>query len=67
MGHIEIMTESCKACGYCIRFCPGKVLAEGKDINKKGYPYVIQVNPEKCTGCAQCAQMCPEAAIEVWR
>ena len=67
MGKVTILTESCKACGYCIKFGPKEVLAEGKDVNAKGYPHVTAVKPEACIGCAMCAQMCPEAAIEVWR
>ena len=67
MGKVTILKESCKACGYCIKFCPKEVLAEGKDVNAKGYPYVTAVKPKACIGCAMCAQMCPEAAIEVWR
>lgn len=67
MGKVTILKESCKTCGYCIKFCPKEVLAIGKEVNAKGYPYVVAEKPEACIGCAMCAQMCPEAAIEVWR
>lgn len=66
-GRVEIRKESCKACGYCVKFCPKNVLEFGKDVNSKGYEYVQAVRPEDCIGCAQCAQICPDAAIEVWR
>ena len=67
MGKVEILQESCKACGYCVKFCPRDVLALGKEVNAKGYLFVVAEKAEDCIGCAMCAQMCPEAAIEVWR
>jgi len=30
-GKVEIIAELCKACGYCIKFCPKQVLAYGKN------------------------------------
>ncbi len=66
-GRIEIRSESCKACGYCIKFCPKNVLDFGKDVNPQGYRYITMVRPENCIGCATCALMCPDAAIEVYR
>lgn len=66
-GKVEITTELCKSCQYCIISCPKKVLEVGEDVNSKGYPYVIAARPEDCIGCAMCAQICPDSAIEVWR
>ena len=67
MPEVRIRTESCKSCGYCVKFCPKGVLAVGKEVNTKGYQYVTAVKPEACIACAMCAQMCPDAAIEVYR
>jgi 2-oxoglutarate ferredoxin oxidoreductase subunit delta len=67
MSRVTILKESCKSCGYCVRFCPEEVLAVGSEVNAKGYPFVVAKEPEKCIGCAMCAQMCPDAAIEVYR
>ena len=66
-GNVEIRAESCKSCGYCVKFCPKGVLAIGEDVNQKGYQYVVAAKPEECTGCATCGQVCPDAAIEVYR
>ena len=66
-GIIEINSEACKSCQYCVISCPKKILVVGEEVNSFGYPYVISAEPEKCIGCAMCAQICPEAAIEVWR
>ena len=66
-GKVEIRAESCKSCGYCVKFCPKGVLAIGEDVNQKGYQYVVAAKPEECTGCATCAVMCPDVAITVWR
>ena len=67
MAKVEIRAESCKSCTYCIKACPKNVLAVGHEVNSKGYPFVVVLNPENCIGCAMCAQMCPDAAIEVYR
>lgn len=67
MPKIEVITERCKACGYCVKFCPKECLAIGKNVNSKGYEYVESVKPEECTGCAICGRMCPDGAIEVYR
>lgn len=66
-GKIEVRSESCKSCGYCVRFCPKNVLELGEDVNSKGYRYAVAARPEDCIGCAQCGVICPDAAIEVWR
>ena len=67
MPQVTIRAESCKSCGYCVKFCTKGVLAVGHQVNSKGYPYVAAVHPESCIGCAVCGRMCPDAAIEVYR
>lgn len=65
-GKVEIHAELCKACGYCVKFCPKKVLDFGKNVNSKGYAYVTAVN-EDCIACCSCARMCPAGAIDVYK
>lgn len=67
MPNVEIYTELCKSCLYCVSTCPKKVLDITSASNSKGYQYVVAVRPEDCIGCAMCAVMCPDAAIEVYR
>ena len=67
MAQVTIRAESCKSCGYCIKFCPKHVLAVGRSVNSKGYEYVEPVHPEDCIGCAICARMCPDGAIDVYK
>jgi len=62
-----VLKELCKSCLYGIEVCPKKVLNVGKEINTKGYQYVVPVKPDECTGCTLCATMCPDAAIEVYK
>lgn len=62
---IKIHIQLCKACGYCIHYCPVNILALGSNINAKGYQYAEVLDMEKCVGCQTCAVMCPEAAIEL--
>ena len=67
MPKVEIRSESCKACEYCIVTCPKKVLAMGAANSSKGYHYVVPANPDACIGCKLCAIVCPDAAIEVYK
>ncbi len=67
MAKVEILTEICKSCRFCISVCPKDVLNVTSEVNLKGYQYVVAVNPEACIGCALCATMCPDAAIEVYK
>lgn len=66
-GAIIIDTERCKGCELCTPACPQNVISLGKQVNSKGYIYVIAQNPEECTGCMNCAIICPDGAIEVYR
>ena len=67
MAKVEIRSERCKSCLYCIKFCPKDVLAVGENVNSKGYEYVVPVNMDACIGCAMCARICPDGAIDVYR
>lgn len=64
-GEIHIIKDRCKGCGFCVEFCPKKVLELSKEFNIKGYhpPYVQ--NPEECRECHLCEIICPEFAIYV--
>lgn len=66
-GIVEIYTEACKSCLYCVKTCPQKVLGTTDAVNSKGYQYAVPVNPDACIGCAMCATICPDAAITVYR
>ena len=62
-GSIQIDVERCKACGFCVEFCPSHVLALSSAFNAKGYHPPYMVNPEKCSGCDLCGMYCPDFAI----
>lgn len=62
-GTVSIIVERCKACGFCVEFCPTKVLALSSAFNSKGYHPPHVVNPEKCSGCDLCGMYCPDFAI----
>lgn len=59
---IEINSEKCTGCGYCVRQCPGQliVLKEKKAVFV-GNPFFGEV----CVACWNCKTICPEGAIEV--
>ena len=62
-GRVSIAVERCKACGFCVEFCPTKVLALSSAFNSKGYHPPHVVHPEKCSGCDLCGMYCPDFAI----
>ncbi len=64
-GEVYVIPERCKGCGYCIEFCPEKVLSESEETNAKGYRYPIvpEDRAEKCVNCGFCNLVCPEMAI----
>lgn len=62
-GEVFIVRERCKGCGFCVEFCPTKVLALDEEMNEKGYHPPIIVNIETCNGCDLCGLYCPDFAI----
>lgn len=64
-GEIIVISERCKECGFCIEFCPTKVLKKGEHFNSKGYhpPILAETNEKKCIACGLCEDLCPDFAI----
>ncbi len=63
VGELVIIADRCKGCGFCIEFCPNKVLGESADFNSRGYhPPVMKAGIE-CNSCGICEVICPEFAI----
>ena len=62
-GRVSIVVERCKACGFCVEFCPTHVLELSSAFNSKGYHPPHVVHPEKCSGCDLCGMYCPDFAI----
>jgi 2-oxoglutarate ferredoxin oxidoreductase subunit delta len=65
-GKIEIDIQKCKGCELCTVVCKEDALHLSKDINNKGYRYLVAINDD-CTGCANCALVCPDGVIKVYR
>lgn len=51
-------TDSCVACGCCMRVCPMKAIEIYRGTMAK-------VNHEKCVGCGLCAKECPASVIVI--
>lgn len=62
-GVIYLNLNRCKGCGFCIAFCPPKVLEFSDEFNAHGYHAPRLANPEGCTGCDLCGLYCPDFAI----
>ena len=64
-GTVTINKNWCKGCGFCIQYCPTKVLTASPEYNKKGYHPPVVTSAESCRNCGYCQVICPEFAIFV--
>ncbi|MDR2157184.1 MAG: 4Fe-4S binding protein [Clostridiales Family XIII bacterium] len=65
MGGLTIHQDRCKACGFCIHFCPRQVLGASKTtINGKGFAPVEAVRGG-CIECGVCHTVCPDCVFEL--
>jgi 2-oxoglutarate ferredoxin oxidoreductase subunit delta len=64
-AEIHLIKDECKGCGYCIEFCPMKVLEESDEINARGVHPPRIVDESKCAICSFCSVICPDFAIFV--
>jgi 2-oxoglutarate ferredoxin oxidoreductase subunit delta len=62
-GTIALVADRCKGCGFCIAYCPPKVLEFSPDYNEHGYHFPRLKNSDGCTGCDLCGLYCPDFAI----
>jgi 2-oxoglutarate ferredoxin oxidoreductase subunit delta len=62
-GVVYINWDRCKGCGFCVEFCPPKVLALADSYNAHGYHPPHLTNEQGCTGCDLCGLYCPDFAI----
>ncbi|MDD3557975.1 MAG: ferredoxin family protein [Melioribacteraceae bacterium] len=65
-GDIVIDIEKCKGCELCVAACPQDSLEQSREVNSKGYLYIVKVQ-DNCTGCINCALVCPDGAITIYR
>jgi 2-oxoglutarate ferredoxin oxidoreductase subunit delta len=62
-GVVYFNLARCKGCGFCIAFCPPKVLEFSSEFNAQGYHFPELANADGCTGCDLCGLFCPDFAI----
>lgn len=64
-AEIHILKDQCKGCGFCIHYCPKKVLEESDEINARGVHPPRVVDEKNCILCSFCTAVCPDFAIFV--
>lgn len=62
---IYVNEEFCKGCGFCVHFCPTKVLAMSNELGPKGNLVAVVKDTNKCTACRLCELVCPDFAISI--
>ena len=62
-GEIKIIEDRGKGCGFCVEYCPNKVLVLSDQFNAKGYHPPVVKETDKCVNCGFCRMICPEFAI----
>lgn len=62
LGQVHIIKDRCKGCGFCVEFCPKKVLELSDEFNARGY-HTPRVKSQTCINCHLCELLCPEFAI----
>ena len=55
---IVIDTEKCKACGECVKICPGEI------YKVEGGRLVVGDSAD-CSGCQSCVSVCENQAVTV--
>ncbi len=55
---IVVDEEKCKACGECVKICPGEIYKIENDR-------VIVGNSADCSGCQSCVSVCENQAINI--
>ena len=66
-GNVIVDTERCKGCNLCVVSCPSDVLELAREVNNKGYNFVMVKNPNECIGCANCGYVCPDGCLTVYK
>ncbi|BCV25248.1 4Fe-4S binding protein [Gelria sp. Kuro-4] len=61
---VNLNTERCKECRYCIEACPQEALSLSENLNKMGYR-VVKLDEKKCVSCGICYTVCPELVFEI--
>ena len=62
-GQVFIDWNRCKGCGFCIGFCPPKILVFSEEFNSHGYHPPYLTKEDACTCCDLCGLYCPDFAI----
>jgi len=64
-GIVHLIPERCKGCGFCVEFCPRKILTMSEQTNAKGYHLPMISADSQCLDCGLCMLLCPDFAIYV--
>ena len=65
-GKVQVDANRCKACGFCVEFCPKDCFEAAGGLNPLGYIPMRFREGSDCTACGNCGLMCPDMAIQIW-
>ena len=57
-GRIEIDSDKCTGCGFCVKLCPANAL-----VMEDKLPKMEPAGINECMGCGDCMPACPAEAI----
>ncbi len=57
-GRVEVDSDKCTGCGFCVKICPTAAL-----VMENKLPKMVPPGLNECMGCGDCMPICPTSAM----